>query len=85
MEDAHQAEVVGIAEDVLIELHHRLLVTSEEIDLDAAYAVVLHPLHLLATDASVVQLADRRLWSVVPRAVGVVPKEDAHAFRLGIA
>ena len=85
MEDAHQAEVVGIAEDVLVELHHRLLVATEEIDLDAANAVVLHPLHLLATDAGVVQLADRRLWSVVPRAVGVVPKEDAHAFLACVA
>ena len=35
MEDHLDAEVVGVSEDVLIELHHLLLVATEEVYLDA--------------------------------------------------
>ena len=57
MEDTHDAEVVGIGEDVFIELHHRLLVATEEIDLDTKHTNLLHPLHLLTTLIGVVHNA----------------------------
>ena len=85
VEDDEQSEVVGIGENVLIELHHGLFVASEEIDLDAPYAVVVHPFHLLAADACVVHLADGCLWCVVPCAVAVVPEEEAHALGASVA
>ena len=59
VEDALQAEVVGIAEDILVELHRRLFVTSEEVDLDAEDACLLHPGHLLTTNTGTVHLAQR--------------------------
>ena len=77
MEDALQAEVVGIAKDVLVELHHRLLVATKEVDLDAEDARLLHPCHLLTTCTGAVHLTDGRLGGIVPGAVGVVPEEDA--------
>ena len=73
MEDNKEPVVVGICEDILIELHHRLLVTTEEIDLDTAYADALHPCHLGATSLRLVHKMTGTLGSVVPRAVAVVP------------
>lgn len=82
MEDAKQAKVVGIAENILIELHHGLLVATKEVDLDASDAVLLHPFHLLATDTAVVHLTDRSLRSIVPSTIGIVPQEEGHPFVL---
>ena len=66
MEDDLQTEVVGIGEDILVELHHGLLVATEEVDLDAQDAIFLHPCHLLATGSRLIHLALRRLGSIVP-------------------
>ena len=84
MEDHLDAEVVGVCEDVLIELHHLLLVATEEVYLDAQDAVLLHPRHLLTTGTRLVHLPARTLRSVVPRTVGVIPQEQSHAFLLAI-
>ena len=59
MEDTLDAKVVGIGQDVLIELHHLLLVATEEVDLDAQDAVLLHPGHLLTTGRRTVHLVER--------------------------
>ena len=69
MEDDLQAEIVGIAQNILIELHHHLLVASEEIHLDAQDAIFLHPFHLLAAQSAVVHNALRCLGGIVPFAV----------------
>ena len=84
MEDDLQSEVVGIGEDIFIELHHVLLVASKEIDLDAKDAGTLHPCHLLATGAYAVHLMTWSLGGIVPTSVGVVPKEETHALALGV-
>ena len=34
MEDHLDTEIIGISQDILIELHHLLLVASEEVHLD---------------------------------------------------
>ena len=49
MEDDEQTEVVGVGEDILIELHHRLLVATKEIHLDTTNTDALHPCHLSTT------------------------------------
>ena len=69
MEDDLQAEIVGIAENILVELHHHLLVASEEIHLDAQDTILLHPFHLLAAQAAVVHNSLRGLGGIVPFAV----------------
>ena len=51
MEDTLNAEIVGIGQDIFIELHHLLLIATEEIDFDSTNANLLHPCHLLATNA----------------------------------
>ena len=78
VEDDLYAEIVGIGQDILIELHHGLLVASEEVDLDAQDAVLLHPRHLLATCCRLVHLASRTLRSIVPVAIAVIPQEEAY-------
>ena len=85
VEDTLNTELIGIGEDVLVELHHLLLVASEEVYLDAENAVLLHPRHLLAACAALVHLAYRCLRSVVPRAVAVVPEEDSYALLTSVA
>ena len=85
MEDDQQTGIVGIAENLLVELHHRLLVATEEIDLDTQNACVVHPFHLLLATCSVVHDTFRRLRSIVPRAIGIVPQIESHALRLSIA
>ena len=79
MEDHLQSEVVGIGEDILIELHHRLLVTAEEVHLDTQDAILLHPGHLLTAGTRLVHLTTRSLWGIVPVTVRVIPEEQAHA------
>ena len=49
MEDDKQTEIVGVGEDIFIELHHRLLVASEEIHFDTTNTDALHPCHLGTT------------------------------------
>ena len=56
MEDDQQSEVVGIYQNILIQLHHLLLVTTEEVDLDTTDPGFLHPCHLLSAHQVVVHL-----------------------------
>ena len=58
MEDDQNAKVVGIAEDVFVELHHVLLVATKEIDLDASDADALHPCHFGTAFTALVHLAE---------------------------
>ena len=69
MEYDEKSVIIGIGENLLIEAHHLLLVTAEEVDLYAANAVVVHPLHLTATGDCVIHDATRSLRSVIPVAV----------------
>ena len=84
MEDDLQAIVVGIAEDVLIELHRLLLVTSEEIHLDAAYADLLHPSHVALAGDGVVHHLARSLRRIILEAIRIVPEHQLHALALRI-
>ena len=59
VENHKNPEVVGIGKDILIELHHVLLVTSKEVHLDAAYAHALHPRHFGTTFTALIHLALR--------------------------
>ena len=47
VEDHHEPVVVSVAEDGLIMSHCLLLVTSEEVHLDALDSKFMHPAHLL--------------------------------------
>ena len=85
VEDHQQPEVIGINQDILIQLHHLLFVATEEIHLDTTDASTLHPCHLLTAHQMVVHLTDRTLWSIVPGTVGVIPKEQSYATFLSVA
>ena len=84
MEDHHQAEVVGIGQDVLVELHRLLLVGAEEVHLDAPDADALHPLHLPPAGNAPVHDVPRPLRRIVPVAVGVVPEAELDTLGPGI-
>ena len=73
MEDDKQTEVVGISKNILIELHHRLFVATEEIHLDAFYANALKPLHLSFSGDSCRHAVAWALRGIVPIAVAVIP------------
>ena len=84
MENALDAIVVGIGEDIFVELHHLLLVATEEVDLDSQNAVLLHPSHLLAACTTLVHLVAWALRGIVPRTVGIVPEEQPYTLAAGI-
>ena len=84
MEDYLQAIIVGIAEDILIELHRLLLVATEEIHLDACHANLLHPSHLLLAGDGIVHNLTRSLRSIILETVGIVPEHQAYLLALGI-
>ena len=84
MEDNLYAIIVGIAEDVFIVLHGLLLVTTEEVHLDALHADALHPSHLLLASHDVVHTVAWSLWGIIGYAIGVVPKHQAYTLALGI-
>ena len=79
VEDHLDAEVIGVGQDILIQLHHLLLVAAEEVHLDAQDAVLLHPCHLLPSRSRLIHLAARSLRGIVPRAVRIIPQEQAYA------
>ena len=62
----HQAVVIRIAEDGLIMSHGLLLVSSEEIYLDALDSKTLHPAHLLLACNRIGHYVYRALLDVVP-------------------
>ena len=84
MENHNQAEVVGIGQDVLVELHRLLLVGAEEVHLDAPDADALHPLHLPPAGNAPVHDVPRPLRRIVPVAVGIVPETELDALGPGI-
>ena len=84
VEDDLQPIAVGIAENILVEAHGLLLVTTEEIDLDAFDTYRLHPLHLAFTGNRSVHTVTRPLGRIVGKTIGVVPKHQMDALRLGI-
>ena len=73
MEHYLQTIAVGIAEDVLIEGHRLLFVTSEEVDLDAFDANGLHPFHLPFAGYGCVHAVARSLGGIVPVTVAIIP------------
>ena len=84
VENALDAVVVGIAEDIFIESHRLLLVATEEVDLDSFNPDTLHPRHVLLAFDGVIHHASRSLWSIILGAVAVVPQHELHILRLGI-
>ena len=80
VEDDLQPIAVGIAENILVEAHGLLLITTEEIDLDTFDAYRLHPLHLALTGNRSVHTVTRPLGRIVGKAVGVVPEHQVDAF-----
>src|SRR5574344_2838059 len=74
MEYDEKSVVVGIGKDILIKLHHRLLVATEEIHLDTTNTNALHPCHLGATGLRLVHQMTRSLGSIVPCTITVIPK-----------
>ena len=80
MEDTLDTKLVGVGQDILVELHHSLFVATEEINLDTQDSILLHPSHLLTSSRRTVHLVQGRLRGIIPRAVRVVPQEEAHAF-----
>ena len=73
VEDALYAVAVGVEEYVFVELHRRLLVAAEEVDLDALHAYRLHPRHLAVAGHGGRHTVAGRLRGVVLVAVRVVP------------
>ena len=84
MEDDLQAITVGIAQDVLIELHRLLLVASEEVNLDAYDTDTLHPAHLFLAGNTRTHTLTRSLWGIVFITVGTVPQHQVYTLRLRI-
>ena len=85
MEDDLQPKVIGIGEDILIELHRVLFVAGKEVHLDTLDTNLLQPSHLLASHAGVVHALFGCLGCVVLISVAVVPQQQAHALALCIA
>ena len=85
MEDDEKPIVVGVGENVFVELHHRLLVATEEVYLYATNAYALHPCHLLTTRMRLVHQVAWALRSVVPCSVAVIPEIQRHTLRLAVA
>ena len=84
MEHHLQAIAVGIAEDVLVEAHHLLLVATEEVHFDALHANALHPFHFPFTGNGCVHAVTRTLRCIVGEAVAVVPKQQVYTLRLRV-
>ena len=84
MEDDLQAVAVGIGENVLVELHRLLLVSSKEVDLDTFDTDALHPLHLTFTGNGCVHAVSWALWGIIPETVGVIPEHEVNTLGLGI-
>ena len=74
MEDNLQTIIVGIAKDILVQLHNMLLVATEEVNLYAFDAYRLHPPHLLFTCNYRVHTVAWSLRSLISRTVAVVPQ-----------
>ena len=76
--------VVGIAQNLFVQTQGLLLVTAEEVDLDAFHAQTLHPAHLFFADDGIIHFIDGALLDVVPIATGTVPQEYVHTFTVCI-
>ena len=84
VEDHHQAVVVGVAQHAFVHAHGLLLVTAEEIDLDALDPDILKPLHLLLALNRAIHLVERTLGDIIPVAAGRVPEEYIHSLGIGV-
>ena len=78
MEDYHQAVFISIGQDVFVQAHHLLLVTAEEIYLQALHAALLQPFHLFLAGYRVAHALLGILGCIVPVTVGVVPHKHIH-------
>ena len=69
------AIVAGIAEYVLIYLHHQLLVAAKVVHLDSAYAGIAQPSHFGTASRRAVHLVVGTAFAAVPVAIAVIPQE----------
>ena len=84
MEHHLQTMTVGIAQDILIELHGLLLVATEEVNLDSLHTNALQPAHLLFAGNGGVHTVTWSLRGIVPETVTVVPHQQMHPLALSI-
>ena len=84
MEDDLKSIVIGIAEDILVELNRLLLVATEEINLYCLHTYLLHPRHVTLTGNRIAHNIARTLRCIVRRSIAVIPQHEAHTLALCI-
>ena len=84
MEDYHQAVFVGISQNIFIQAHHLLLVTAEEVYLQALHTALLQPFHLFLAGYRIAHALLGILRCIVPVTVGVVPHKHIHVLLMCI-
>ena len=73
VEDHHQAVIVGITQDIFIQVYRFLLVATKEIDFNAFYSETLQPFHLAFADNGVVHVINRPLLNIIPITRRAIP------------
>ena len=84
MEDYLQTIIVGIAQDIFIEFHRLLFVTTEEVNFDSHYTYLLHPSHLLLAGDGIVHNLTWSLWSIILETIRIIPEHQTNLLALGI-
>ena len=84
MENHLQTIFVCITQNVFIQPHRLLLVSTKEVNLYTLHADALHPCHIFLSGYRVVHDVAWSLRSIVLIAVAAVPKQQMNALSLSI-
>ena len=84
MEDYHQAVFVGISQNIFIQAHHLLLVTAEEVHLQALHTALLQPFHLFLAGYRIAHTLLGILRCIVPVTVGIIPHKYIHVLLVSV-
>lgn len=79
-----QSILVGISQNIFIQLHGMLFVATKEINLYAPNPNTLHPFHLFASRNGIVHKATRRLRSIIPIAIRIIPQIKSYSFTCSV-
>ena len=84
MKNNQKAVLVCIRQDILIQLHSHLLVTSEKVNFYSTNTNALHPFHLLTSGYRIIHNTSRSLRSIIPIPIRIIPQIKSYPFVLPI-
>ena len=80
VEDYHQTMIVSITQDIFIQTHRLLFVSTKEINFDSFHSKTLQPFHFTFADNGIVHVIHWSLLNIIPIAGRAIPQEDFHSF-----